>query len=296
MSRRPLCRSERGGRRRRRRIALALAFALPLAALAGESRWRPSEPAEADGRRVELRATDARLASALEHLAAVDGLEAHVSDSIGDRVAGRLSGTSEELRELLVDTHGLSVYRDGERVWFDREGQRVVDFVRLDKAELVEALTALSRPVGVGGTAVVDASGQGLVLSGTRAYVQTSLDRIALALGRETDEEDARGAPPTLAAASPARRAAPPDVAGALFAATWEEDTRRLPLEDPATERTLGARIVLVSSRAPRAVVLEDGERLAPGETLPAGHRIVAIEREVLLLERDGVQTLVSLP
>ena len=74
-------------------------------------------------------------------------------------------------------------------------------------------------------------------------------------------------------------------------------DTDGLPgATDPETSDLFGGRIVMVSSGVPRVIVLADGTSLAPGETLPSGHRIVDIERERILLEREGVEWPVEVP
>lgn len=269
-----------------------------------------------DARTVDLRATSAPLASALEHLAGLDGREVRVSDDVRDRISGRLAGRADELIELLVDTHGLSVYADADTVWFDREGRRVVDFVRLESSLVDTALDALARPLGVGGTALRDASGKGLVLSGTRAYVESSLARVMLATASgETAERSGVGGPaagtpdaeaPDSAAlvvgevvaggGGPDGRAAEGASAAAAVSVPDVPVTIRLSLEQPETDELLGARIALVSAEPPRNVVLDDGRRLALGESLPNGHRIVAIERERIVTERDGGLTVVALP
>lgn len=278
---------------------IAAAFAAPLRAAD-----------EAHG--VDLRASDAPLSSALEHLAGLDGQEVRVSDDIRDRISGRLTGRADELLELLVDTHGLSVYTDADTVWFDREERRVVDFVRLDPELVESALDALTRPAGIGGTAVRDASGKGIVLSGTRAYVETSLERVLLATASGESDGPAAGRPDaggSTAVDSDAAAFVVGDVpaggadasgrggeAGESIAIPNAPVETRVSLGQARAAELLGARIALVSTEAPRSVVLDDGTRLAPGESLPSGHRIVAIERERIVTERDGGLTIVALP
>ena len=262
------------------RGALALALA---GCLATGAPLRADEAPEVPAT-VDLRATAAPLASALEHLAGLDGREVRVSDDIRDRLSGRLTGRADELIELLADTHDLAVYRDADTIWFDREGRRVVDFVRLDPEQVEPALDALSRPPGVGGAALRDASGKGIVLSGTRRYVESSLQRVL----RATGSSDEGGTAPPVAAAT----ATPDDIA---LAPETAPISTRLSLGEGRTDEVLGARIALVSSRAPRRIVLADGSRLAPGDALPNGHRIVAIERERIVTMRDGGLTIVSM-
>lgn len=274
-------------------FCLGVALSGPSSAAAVEGEWSGT---------VELRAEDAPLVSVLEYLAGMNGMEARVGGDIRDHVSGRLAGEIDELIELLVDTHGLSVFRDDSTVWFDREGRRVVDFVRLDESELERARTALSRPPAVGGNAVADASGRGLVLSGTRAYVQSSLERIALATRasgveeRGTDGDTIPDLAAALTATEPTSASSPPIAAAPSAIPRPSRIGRRLSLDEPNTSEVLGARIALVSSREPHAVALEDGTWFVPGDTLPNGHRIVTIERDELLLERNGIGTLVALP
>lgn len=61
-------------------------------------------------------------------------------------------------------------------------------------------------------------------------------------------------------------------------------------------EELVGGRIVLVSSREPGVLMLEDGQRFTSGARMPNGHVIAAIERERIVLERDGVVSVVRLP
>jgi len=214
---------------------------------------------------VVLGADGAPLASVLAHLASFEGGEARVAEDIPDKVSGPLVGEAAVLIGLLVDAHRLTLYREGRTLWFDREGRTVVDFVPLDRPVIVRALEALAAPVAPGGTVQVEASGRGLVLSGTRAYVRTSLARIALATGVAVEPDTPRGRD---------TRVPLPGLARAVSAVGGE---------------ALAERIVLVSSSPPRFVQLDDGTRLEIGATLVDGRRLRAIERERLVFENEGV-------
>ena len=150
---------------------------------------------------VRLEANGAPLANVLAHLAALGGDEVRLAEDVSDLVAGPLVGSAAELITLLADAHGLTVHRDGSTLWVDREGRRVVDFVPLEKPMIVRALETLAAPLAPGGSVQVEASGRGLVLSGSRAYVRTSLARIAMATGAVVEPArpsvpDARSPPP----------------------------------------------------------------------------------------------------
>lgn len=71
---------------------------------------------------------------------------------------------------------------------------------------------------------------------------------------------------------------------------------RELPIGDVDTGDLVGGRIVLVSSAEPSVVVLDDGSRFAAGTEMPSGHVIASIERERIVLERDGVVSVLRLP
>ena len=58
----------------------------------------------------------------------------------------------------------------------------------------------------------------------------------------------------------------------------------------------LGGRITMVSASEPSVVVLDGGRRFETGARLPNGHVIAAIEREQIVLEREGVVSVVRLP
>lgn len=221
---------------------------------------------------VALRASGAPLGDVLAHLAAVAGGRARVADDIADRVSGSLVGDATSLVALLVDAHGLELHRDGETLWFDREGRTVVDFVPLSRSMIVTALETLAAPVAPGGTVQVEASGRGLVLSGTRGYVRTSLARIAMATGAEVEPA---------ARADADARAPLPGLEQAV---------------DVADEDALAERVVLVSARPPRYVQLEDGTRLVVGSTLADGRRLTAIERERLVFDDGEAETALALP
>ena len=67
-------------------------------------------------------------------------------------------------------------------------------------------------------------------------------------------------------------------------------------VDDPEAADLFGGRVAMVSSAVPRVVVLADGTSLVPGERLPGGHRIIGIERDRILLERDGAEWQVRVP
>ena len=71
---------------------------------------------------------------------------------------------------------------------------------------------------------------------------------------------------------------------------------RELSAVDGDVSEVLGARITLVSLSEPGLLMLEDGSRFNPGARMPSGHVIAAIERERIVLERDGVVSVIRLP
>ena len=221
---------------------------------------------------VVLQANGAPLGDVLVHLAAIDGEEARLGDDVSDRVSGGLVGQASSLIALLVDAHGLSLHRDGRTLWLDREGRTVVDFVPLDRPMIVRALQTLAAPVAPGGTVQVEASERGLVLSGSRAYVRTSLARIAMATGAAVE---------------------PAPVADVNARVPLPGLSRAIELPN---EASLASRIVLVSARPPRFVQLDDGTRLVEGSVLLDGRRLATIERERLVFDAGGLETALALP
>ena len=299
--------------------ALLLALADPTAARAAP-RPRAGPP------EVVLEASEAPLESVLSHLARVEGGEARVAEDIRDRVSGDLVGAAPDLIALLVEAHGLELYRDGALLWFDREGRTVVDFVPLARPDIARALSILAAPLAPGGTVQVEASERGLVLSGTRAYVRTSLARITHGTGLPLDADPSPGSgsaavtglemdpaadpvadpvtgtanepspvPPSL----PSTPATPPPSAPAspppsdVSSGSSPEPAAGAPVP---TSEELVARSVLVSSAEPRYVELDDGRRIAIDTGLADGYRVADIERSRLVLERDGALTTRALP
>lgn len=275
--------------------------------------------------KVEIRAENAPLGRTLQKLleGREAGIEVRVSEEIDDHLSGRLVGTVDDLLDLLIETHGLEMYRRGKTIWFDRKGRSVVDFVKMDEASLLVALKSLASPIVPGGNVVVEAGQRGLVFSGTREYVQKSLARIALATGQLVPDVGRRPVRPvqrapglSLDAAAKARQRdeEPEDaplIGGAIMSASLASTPLSagvaappvaapavpiLSLEDPGTGTVLGARIVLVSSSEPQVVVLADGREFRSGGRLPNGHRIVNIERDRIILERDGSATILAMP
>jgi len=267
-------------------------------------------------RQVEIRAENAPLGRTLQKLleGKEPGIDVRISDDIDDHLSGSLVGTVDDLLDLLLKTHDLEMYRRGKTVWFDRKGRSVVDFVKMDEEELLLALRSLASPVVPGGNVVVEADQRGLVFSGTREYVQTSLARIALATGQLVPDFSLRSKRLLMHTPGPPEELTPidaddepeavPAIGGAIMSASLppgpvDLSTPTVPvlsLEDPDTGAALGARIVLVSSSEPQVVVLANGREIRAGERLPSGHRIVNIERNRIILERDGSATIVSMP
>jgi len=110
------------------------------------------------------------------------------------------------------------------------------------------------------------------------------------------------GAEPERAAAAPMIDIDAPNLQGLAELATLATspsatDESDLPsVDDPVAGELFGSPVMLVSSTTPRVVVLADGTSLAPGAELPSGHRLVAIERERILLERDGREWRLKIP
>ena len=71
---------------------------------------------------------------------------------------------------------------------------------------------------------------------------------------------------------------------------------RELSALDGDVSDVLGARITLVSLSEPGLLMLEDGSRFNPGARMPSGHVVSAIERERIVLERDGLVSVIRLP
>lgn len=66
-------------------------------------------------------------------------------------------------------------------------------------------------------------------------------------------------------------------------------------LGDEAALALFGEKVVMVSSTWPELVLLADERRIALGDALADGHRLVGVERERLVLERDdGTRTVVA--
>jgi len=206
----------------------------------------------------------APLASVLDHLAAIEGGEAHVDDSVTDTLDGSLVGEPGELMRLLIESHHLELFQDGDNYWFDRPGRTIVDFVPLQKSDIVLALRALAAPVAPGGTVQVEASERGLVLNGSRAYVRTSLARIALATGKAVE-------PPR-------------------FASGHGDEEKALP---PIS--ALAGRVVLLSPTEPAFAELDDGTRLSVGDTLEDGRQLATIERQRMVFRREGEEAAFTL-
>ena len=71
---------------------------------------------------------------------------------------------------------------------------------------------------------------------------------------------------------------------------------RELSVADKGISEVLGGRITLVSLNEPIMLMLDSGERFEPGSRMPSGHVVAAIEREQIVLEREGVVSVIRLP
>lgn len=71
---------------------------------------------------------------------------------------------------------------------------------------------------------------------------------------------------------------------------------RELSATDEGIGEVLGGRITLVSMNEPSMLMLDSGERFEPGSRMPNGHVVSVIERERIVLEREGVVSVIRLP
>lgn len=122
---------------------------------------------------------------------------------------------------------------------------------------------------------------------------------------------EAQGAEPAALAASPKGAieaqdaAAPTTDAPAVALADDTPDTgavlvaplsQEIAVGEQASLALFGAPVVMVSASWPEVVLLADDRRLAVGDVLDDGHRLIEVERERLVLERDdGTRTVVAL-
>ena len=161
-------------------LALAGLVAASVPSGAQESTAGAKAPAE-----IDLWLSDAPLTRVLEHVAGNEGIRVVVDESIDGVVDGRLEGDRETVLANLVVEHGLVVHGDEDTVWFDRADRPVVEFVELPPGMAMRALDTLdtSAALDEGGPAregdIVERSAQGLMLSGSRAFVASALDRLA---------------------------------------------------------------------------------------------------------------------
>lgn len=159
--------TERPGRARATRrdaAAALLTLAATLSPMAASA-----ETASGTGR-VELWLSDAPLALVLEQIAGKDGVRVVVGDGVDQRIDGRLDGQREEVLARLAVEHGLGVHAEGNTVWFDPGDRPVVSLVRLEAAEAERAQAALAPFVGE--DSIVQLADEGLVISGSRAFVE----------------------------------------------------------------------------------------------------------------------------
>ena len=162
-------RATRAGLGRVARAALLSAAATALGAGAASAEETTSPP-------VELWLSDAPLARVLEQIAGRDGVRVVVGDGIDQRVSGRLDGRPEEVLATLAVEHGLNVHAVGDTVWFDHASRPVVSLVRLSPAETERAHAALEPTLAEG--SVAQRTERGLVLSGSRAFVEDARRRV----------------------------------------------------------------------------------------------------------------------
>jgi len=128
---------------------------------------------------VELWLADAPVARVLEQIAGGDGVRVIVDESVEGIIDGRIDGPRETVLAALVVEHGLAVHGDGSTVWFDPADRPVVDLVELSPGDAEEALATLTAPESVDEQGEIDRTADGLVLSGTREFVETTRTRIA---------------------------------------------------------------------------------------------------------------------
>ena len=98
------------------------------------------------------------------------------------------------------------------------------------------------------------------------------------------------------AIAASVTREEPAGLAGPLRRRDGTLAIRELSAIDSDLGEVIGGRIALVSATAPGLVMLADGRRFVAGARMPNGHVIAAIERGQIVLERDGVVSVVRLP
>ena len=156
---------------RRNAAAAWLALAATLAPAAASAESAPGVG------QVELWLSDAPLALVLEQIAGKDGVRVVVGDEVEQRIDGRLDGQREEVLARLAVEHGLDVYAEGNTVWFDPSDRPVVSLVRLDATEAERARLALAPFVDEG--SIVQLADEGLVLSGSRAFVEDARRHVA---------------------------------------------------------------------------------------------------------------------
>jgi len=151
-------------------------FVLPCALVAALSCTGASAQDNAAGA-VELWLADAPLALVLEQIAGRDGSRVVIGGDVDGRVDGRLDGTRETVLATLAVEHELSVHADGDTVWFDPADRPVVSLVRLASPEAERALAELRPELAEG--RVAQGTAEGIVLSGSRAFVESARQRIA---------------------------------------------------------------------------------------------------------------------
>ena len=150
-----------------RTLAVGLAFTAVLA--------QGGAAAEGDSGRVELWLSDAPLARVLEQIAGRDGVDVVVGTGVDSRIDGRLDGQRELVLATLAVEHGLDVHAEGDTVWFDSKHRPVVSLVRLAPEETDRAFAALEPALA--DDQIVQRTDEGLVLSGSRAFVESARRR-----------------------------------------------------------------------------------------------------------------------
>ena len=168
--------SERAG------LAMTLtvsATALSVALAAGTASAEKGEEAP-----LSLWASDAPLASVLEQVVGSDVFDVRVGEGVEGLVSGRLEGSVSDVLEPLLDRYALSLHNDGSTVWFDRRDREVTELVTFDP-EREPALASWAARELVDGSSEhegrVSREKDGLRLSGTRSFVQSTLERIGAA-------------------------------------------------------------------------------------------------------------------
>ena len=175
-----------------RALAVGLAFAATFA-----QGWAAAE--EGGSGHVELWLSDAPLARVLEQIAGMDGVDVVVGTGIDSRIDGRLDGQRELVLATLAVEHGLDVHAEGDTVWFDGKSRPVVSLVRLAPDEAARAFDAFESTLEDG--QIVQRTDEGLVLSGSRAFVEGARRRATALVASPAEDAPA----PSIAAdATPA--------------------------------------------------------------------------------------------